>query len=652
MALVAVCALLFAACSPDDYSLGDKNISKADLLEGTAFTVTEDASTPNLFHLQSLLPSGYTVLWDTPQGRSQQPQMDLSFPFPGTQYIRFGVETRGGVVYSDSVAINVKNTNLAFVSDDLWTYLSGGVGKSKTWVPNDYEYMDPATGKKFAAGELAYADPSTTVEFGNWAANWDPGKGITADDGIFTSSMTFGLDAQKGATVSIVNNTAGATQNTQGSFMLDADAKTLTFTNASILHTQSWDYKASNWGLKLKVLTLTENFLQVAIWRDTSGEGDWWMVLNFVSEDFKKNYVREAPTIKLPDNWQNAIQQNVVTTVKWTLSAKHPYNWALADGTLENEWATAADYPDWGQGTWDAARIGKFSMTLNSADHTATFTDLEGNTTEGTYQIGDDGWITFEGVTVPEFDITTGGGWSIAFKGEGGNQLRIVKIIYNNVGAVDGMWVGRWNKEGEYQVFYLEASSAATASDPLAAWSSALNGKTFTLDPVWFCDWTTGFDEATGWTEEKKFVAEDGSFINGWCYDASTQAVITTSRLSFKGTASNMTATLTYTKADGTKVNETGKVTIDNDNSTLTFPFKLVDLTGATGDWLGSDNAASGAYWSRKACAANEWIFAAHGKSNLATVGTEGFWLGRVSSAVAAGADKDELLLFHWVQVK
>ena len=650
LAFTAFVMMLFAACSPEDNSLGSKNLTSADLAQGLAFTITPDTDNPNIIHLKSLL-SGYTVIWETPQGRSQSSDVDLKIPFPGDYYVRFGVETRGGIVFSDSTKFTVSTTYLGFVSDKLWTCLSGGVGKSKKWIPNDYAYVD-ADGYKMAAGELTYADPSTTVEYNNWAANWDPGKGVTGDAGIFNSSMTFSLSEKDGAKVSIVNETSGATENTRGTYMLDADNHTLTFNDCSILHTQSWDSKSSNWSIKLKVLKLTDNFLQLAIWRDTSTEGTWWMVLNFVSEDFKNNYVKEEPTITLPDNWQNSMQQSVITTVKWTLNTESPYNWVKSDGTFENSWNSPADYPNWGQGTWSADRLSNFSMTLNSADKSVTFTDIEGKETSGTYSIGDDGWITFTDVQVPSFDITTGGGWSIGFAGEGNTKLRVIKLLYNAVGAVSGMWVGKWNKEGEYTAYRLDASTGAAAADPYAAWNSALSGKTFTMDPSWFCDWTTGFDVSTGWTSSASFE-KDGTYPDAWCYDATTKAVITTSRLSFTGKGKNMQATLKYTKADGTAVSESGAVTIDTDNNTVTFAYPLVDLTGATGAWMGNDNAAYGAYWSTKACAANEWIFANHGGSNLTTVSTNGFWLGRVTNALALGTkdSKDELLLFHWIPV-
>lgn len=111
--LMAVLALLVAACSPDDYSLGDKNITSDDLVEGLAYTLTHDSSNPNIVYLKSLLPSSYTTLWDTPQGRSQEAEMTLKMPFAGDYQVRMGVETPGGVVYGPYTTLRLTTSVLS-----------------------------------------------------------------------------------------------------------------------------------------------------------------------------------------------------------------------------------------------------------------------------------------------------------------------------------------------------------------------------------------------------------------------------------------------------------------------------------------------------------------------------------------------------------
>ena len=110
-------ALLFAAtaCSPDDYSLGSKDVTEADLVEGIAFTITPDASNPNIIYLESKMPTSYQVLWNHPQGRSQGNKVTLKMPFPGTYEVQMGVETRGGVVYGEKATFTIDEIGRAHV---------------------------------------------------------------------------------------------------------------------------------------------------------------------------------------------------------------------------------------------------------------------------------------------------------------------------------------------------------------------------------------------------------------------------------------------------------------------------------------------------------------------------------------------------------
>lgn len=84
-ALAGAALMLFgmAACSPDDYDLGDKDVTPADLVEGQAYTITHDGQNPNIVYLKSQMADRYQVNWIEPQGRSQEKEVTLKIPFPG-----------------------------------------------------------------------------------------------------------------------------------------------------------------------------------------------------------------------------------------------------------------------------------------------------------------------------------------------------------------------------------------------------------------------------------------------------------------------------------------------------------------------------------------------------------------------------------------
>ena len=415
MALAAVLIGLVSACTPDSYDLEAPDVASEDLVEGIAFSITHDSENPNIVYLKSLMPANYQVCWEHPQGRAQGPEVTLQMPFEGEYEVKFGVETRGGIVYGPTATFTIDSFYAGFVNDDLWTYLTGGVDQEKVWIFDNGEYG-------FAAGELTYADPSGTVTWNNWSANWDPGVGHTGDDAIWESTMTFNLKG--GANVTVFNSSSNETQT--GTFMLNTDTHTITFTDCDLLHTPSWTDRTANWRRDLQLLELDENHLRIGVMRDNS-EGPWWLIWNFVSKEFADNYVPEDqpdPEPTLPDGWQDMVSEVVTTEIKWTMSPDVPFDWANLDGSLMNNF-TAGNYPDWAT---VVDGLENLSMTLNSADMTYTF-------------------------EMPE---------------TAENQLRILSIETAG-GTVMGMWLGkRSTDKDEYQAYHFIPNAGGGSGMPEA----------------------------------------------------------------------------------------------------------------------------------------------------------------------------------------
>lgn len=460
IAWLIITAGLFASCSPNSFELEGKDVTVDDLVEGIAFSITHDKDNPNIVHLKSLMPSSYQVCWQHPQGRSQEREVTLQMPFEGKYEVTFGVQTRGGLVYGNPASFQIDGFCADFVNDDLWTYLTGGVNNEKVWVFDNGSYG-------YAAGELTYADPSTTVEWNNWSANWDPEVGHTGDNDIWQSTMTFSLKG--GANVSIYNSSSKAT--TSGTFMLNTSNHTITFTDCELLHTPSWSDRTANWGRDLKLLELDENHMRIGVLRDNS-EGPWWLIWNFVSKEYADNYVPEDkpdPEPALPDGWKDIVSEVVTSKIKWTMSADVPFDWANLDGSLMNNF-TAGNYPDWAT---PVSGLDKLAMTLDSKAMTYEFSMPDGTTASGTYALDDKGTYTFSG-SVPSYHI---GGGSIMFAADNNNQLRILSIE-SAAGQVLGMWLGaRSSEKDEYQAFHFVPNAGGGSSQPEAAAIAVDNSK-------------------------------------------------------------------------------------------------------------------------------------------------------------------------------
>lgn len=394
---IATAVLGVTACQPDEYSLGGSAYTADDLQQGLNYSVTPDAENGNIIHLKSNV-SGVTPQWILTDGStSQKSSLDLNLPFAGEYSITFGVSSAAGVVYGAPYTFTVTSNDFSMLSDKKWEYLAGGVGKTKTWVPIDKDY-----GVGQTVGPMTYANPDdvkndgsgvSDLAFEAWKPNWDPGiqDWLFSDkDGyIYGSSMTFGLDAAKGCTFSLVRGDDGDTQS--GAFTLnldDATHPTIAFSGGGyVLHMSNFDDVCANYtgaGSPLKIVELTEYCLQIATMR-TNTEGAWWLIWSFVPEG-----VREG-TIEIPEEAQDLAKADVVEiedqnlatnlftistddngdvlaqTVTFLSNTDQPYGFYWWNGG-KSAWEFSSE-DDYGTKNWYPAvtnEVGDFALTMSS----------------------------------------------------------------------------------------------------------------------------------------------------------------------------------------------------------------------------------------------------------------------------------------------
>ena len=301
---LAVAALLMlGSCTPDSHSLDRLSLQPSDLTHGSAFSVSVDAQ--NTVTLKSLLDKSYNCYWIHPNGRAQGPVATLQLPFAGKYDVTFGVDTRGGVVYGNPYQFEVTTNNMALLADPLYTYLTGGVGKSKKWVPVDKDY-----GVGQCTGPVMYCNPddvlndgsnSTDIGINNMKPNWDPGFQswlIPADDPYMDSYMIFSLDDVNGCSITEYRGEAGAKGSSTGTtstgkFTLNVSDKnhpTLSFSDTYSMHNVGFDAVCSNYTSNIIITELTPYMLQLATMR-TNSEGPWWIIWNFIAADVQDGTV-------------------------------------------------------------------------------------------------------------------------------------------------------------------------------------------------------------------------------------------------------------------------------------------------------------------------------------------------------------------------
>lgn len=261
--ILSLVAIVFFACTPDQYELKaplDKSALK--------FTVTKDATNPNKFILKSLTP-GAQPYWETPVGTSVKLSDTIVIPFPGKDTIRYSVLTPGGIVTAEPYAFEITTIDEAYVSGQMWTDLTGGINKSKTWVLD----LDANGVSKYFLGPFY---------FGGTGWEWDPAfkdigwAGVSAGD---YGTMTFDLIGNANFKS---DNKMFPEYSGTGTFMLFPGSKELITYGAQFLHDKAQGGKVLNWNAKMTIKTLDADHMQVIA---LSGPGAWY-IYNYISKDY------------------------------------------------------------------------------------------------------------------------------------------------------------------------------------------------------------------------------------------------------------------------------------------------------------------------------------------------------------------------------
>ena len=509
---------LVGACTPDEYNLGDTDIQPEELVEGIAYTITHDSENPNIVYLTSLMGSEYTPLWNHPQGRSQDKVVTLKIPFAGTYEVQFGVQTRGGYVYGETVTFDVDQMYAGFIEDELWTLVSGGQGKSKTWYldldgeqtarffggpiwffTDTYEWdnLHNAAGDNYIDADVWDAKSAilpNLQESGEavwyWSADWAGNQWMcdAADFGTMTFDLIGGANLTVDQTAYSTTIGGGAVQN--GSYMLDTEKHTIKFTDALPVHDENRDAGVTS-ATEFRILYASEDFLQILV----VPEGACY---NYISKDFRDNWTPEEegdPEPELPEGWQDDISTVTSTSIKWVLSPETPFNWANLDGSLMNEgWVSADTYADWtGMNADVPATYADFSLTINASNNSVAMILPDGTESEGTYELDEKGIYTFTGVK-PEFNICS---W-VNLSTTAENQWRILSIEKDALGAVSGMWVGALAADKpEYMCYKLIPEVGGGGEDASLAIKEILTSQ------VWKLDSERTYDVATSWGAEQ-----------------------------------------------------------------------------------------------------------------------------------------------------
>jgi len=254
-------ALLFSACTKQKYELGPLANKSA-----LSFTIAPSSTNPNNIVLTSSTP-GLTPVWVTPFGQSLRVKDTVNIPFPGQYKFVYGVESAGGLVQADTTIVKINTLDSLAVSTPEWTNLTGGYGKSKTWVLD----LTPTGTSKLFNGPVYFGGTGW-----EWDAAWYSWVMPLGDYG----SMTFDLKGD--ANFSSDNKMVPARGYAKGKFMLYTNTNQLATFGAQLIQDPNQGSKVVNWYAKMTIKSLTADGLEVIALTSANS----WTIYNYVSQDY------------------------------------------------------------------------------------------------------------------------------------------------------------------------------------------------------------------------------------------------------------------------------------------------------------------------------------------------------------------------------
>lgn len=543
---VAVFAMMFTACTPDDYSLGSKELTSDDIVEGLAYSITHDESNPNIVYLKSLLPSKYSVMWETPSGRyNGQSEVTLKMPFAGTYTVQMGVETSAGYVYGPETTFTIDDFCSDFVSDELWTYLTGGAGSSKKW----YLDIDSKAQCRYFVGPLYFygtADNWNSVTLGqtisgdswSWAADWAGNGGWLFGS---TAAMDYGymeFNLIDGANVIVEDLAAG--KHYEGTFVMDTDNHTMSLSDAPVLHDPGREAIVSKWG-NVTILALTEDHMQLAVLRDQSDEGNCLLSYNFISEEYRDNWTPDTgddttvePT--LASDWRDYVEPKTSHEMTYKLSDENPFDWCNLDGTNKNITTYSA-----------VSGVEDLTLVMNSATGAYSVTTPAGDTYEGTYTLSDKGVYTFSSA-LPVVQLSQSG--NCMFKSNADNTLRIMSYTTDDyTGSLKDLWLGAncVDDQGElyqYMAYHFVLQTGGSTGTRYTA-------NLYLNNSGW--GWTHGNNEAN-YQSDNVYVTGDGDYTCSFVGSESDVYLIYLDIKKILKDNPNCDVTIKDIKVDGTSI--------------------------------------------------------------------------------------------------
>lgn len=318
----ALTMMLVTSCKKDDESVDYTPV------KDKTFTVVV---TDNNVVFTTTLPG---AVWFTGNGQDYtaiNSTVTANIPVAGTYKFVCSTSGSGKTLVSDTFNVVITKTDAKFFQSKFYTFLTGGYGKSKSWLPDAQAkvFAGPLSfcgGYDFAAkkeldGYWMWGNPDLSFCFKqSYSPMWDP-TALGKDYGTMTFSLVNGITtytADKkidGWKVSSNDTIAipGDPITEAGTYTIDTAINLLTIKNATIIHSykphaairdkstkkitsiKDGRLGISDWN-NTYIYEISDSTLRLAVSRDADveGEGQCFLIYNFISSDYDKTHTKVA----------------------------------------------------------------------------------------------------------------------------------------------------------------------------------------------------------------------------------------------------------------------------------------------------------------------------------------------------------------------
>lgn len=228
-------------------------------------SISVDKTDPHRPVFSVTADNGFNYQWDMGNGQKIAPGKKSAtsyYPFAGTYDVVCTIYGGGAKSISTTATFTVDETDPTVATSPMWKELTGE-GQGRTWVYN----TNPATGTP----DYCYQTVNDLITYpDNWmpGASWGQCVRITPD---INGEMEFDLDNGINYTYHHVAGDAGV----KGTFVLNADEKTITIVNPFILdHDIDCTNPAATQSGTYQIKQLTDDVM--VLWQDQKDGGTGW----------------------------------------------------------------------------------------------------------------------------------------------------------------------------------------------------------------------------------------------------------------------------------------------------------------------------------------------------------------------------------------